>query len=306
MFGISAGQRILVATLGSYDEERAAEIVGARKHEKEPLFASQLDWIRWLIDLLRQRHDLFLIIRVHPREFPNKRDAVLSHHALELRAAFEDLPVNVAINWPDKKLSMYDLADCADAFLNSWSSVGKEMALLGLPTVMYAPQLSFYPAELGFWGDTERTYRDAIDRALASGWSFERARYAYRWFVCDFVRATLEIGESFPKGEGSARGTVQRVVEAVDRRWLPGLEQLWDISRRSYGHDTVRELDRFFRSGATTLLEVRPVVQTSELDERREEAAIRDGLKEIANVLFPTSHSTARSRLYPHLVGLRG
>jgi hypothetical protein len=158
IFGVRPDQKLLVATLGSYDEERAAEVVGARVHLEPPLFANQIEWVRSLADYVEARSDLFLVLRVHPREFPNKREGVLSYHAGQLKDTFSNLSGKVAVNWPDQGISMYDFADQTDVFLNSWSSVGKEMALLGIPVVLYAPELAFYPADLGYWGSTQAGY----------------------------------------------------------------------------------------------------------------------------------------------------
>ena len=87
-----------------------------------------MDWIRALVRYVARREDLCLIIRVHPREFPNKREMVLSEHAKMLQVALSELPDNVKVNWPTDKVSLYDLANITDAFANAWSSAGKEMA----------------------------------------------------------------------------------------------------------------------------------------------------------------------------------
>src|SRR5690606_6941171 len=94
--------------------------------------------------------DLFLIIRVHPREFPNKRDSLKSDHALELEQTLSELPENVRVNWPSDNISLYDLAQIMDVCLNSWSTAGKEMGTLGIPVVLYSADLVFYPADLNY------------------------------------------------------------------------------------------------------------------------------------------------------------
>jgi hypothetical protein len=302
-FGVKPGQKLLVATLGSYDEERAAEIIGARIHIKPPLFATQIEWVQSLIDHVRTRRELFLVLRVHPREFPNKRDRVMSHHAEQLKRTFADLPANVAVNWPDQAISMYDLADQTDVFLNSWSSVGKEMALLGIPVVLYAPDLAFYPADLGYWGTTTTEYFAAIDRALADGWSFDRVRRTYRWHVLEFIRATVDLGDRYPKREGPRRSFRQRVVEQIDHRVLSGFEQRWDCARRGAASGAGDKIRALFETRSTTVIDVAPPERPDPDAGKAEEVALRREMLRLANALFPTSESRTRSRLFRALSG---
>jgi hypothetical protein len=301
VFGVRPDQKILVATLGSYDEERAAEIVGARVHVRPPLFETQIDWVQSLVDHIKARHDLFLVLRVHPREFPNKREGVLSHHAQQLEQAFSDLPANVAVNWPDQAISMYDLADQTDVFLNSWSSVGKEMALLGIPVVLYAPDLAFYPADLGYWGTTSSDYFAAIDRALADGWSFDRVRRAYRWYVLEFIRAAVYLGDRYPKREGLRRSFRQKLVEQIDSKVLPGFEQTWDCVRRGAGSRSADQIRALFETRSTTVIDLESPGHPGPGAGVVEESALRREMLRLANALFPTSESRTRSRLFQAL-----
>jgi hypothetical protein len=303
LFGVKPSQKLLVATLGSYDEERAAEVVGARIHLTQPLFPTQIEWVQSLLSYAQRRPDIFLVLRVHPREFPNKREGMLSHHAQQLRLVFADLPANVAVNWPDDKLSMYDLADQTDVFLNSWSTVGKEMALLGIPVVLYAPELAFYPADLGYSGTTVSSYFSAIEKALADGWSFERVRRAYRWYVFEFIRAAVFLGDSFPKREGFRRGVRQRLIEQIDRRFVPGFEQRWDCSRRDASAATVDQVLALFETGASSVVDlINPQRSDGRADESESAALAREAVR-LANALFPGRDARTTSRLYRALCG---
>src|SRR5262249_38520391 len=156
-----------------------------------------LGWIRALIDWIRTKPDRFLLVRVHPREFPNKRDRKKSEHAEALERELATLPPNVRVNWPTDELSIYDVAEQADVFLNAWSSAGKEMTLLGLPVVIFCPEVLQYPAELNYVGTTRDSYFAAIETALRDGWSFEHTRAAFRWCVLELVRGLASIGDGF-------------------------------------------------------------------------------------------------------------
>src|SRR5712671_1657886 len=60
-FGAAPGQRILVAAMSSYDELFAAETTGARR-SFPLLFPRQVDWVRSLVEFVRKRKDLLLVI----------------------------------------------------------------------------------------------------------------------------------------------------------------------------------------------------------------------------------------------------
>jgi hypothetical protein len=121
-FGIPDSSKILVATMASYDEEVAAEFIGAKKTFDNEIFFNQIAWIKELISYAKEQPNVFLVIRPHPREFANKREQKTSEHArqiLELIAS--GLPLNVRFNLPADSISIYDFIDEADVFLNSWS-----------------------------------------------------------------------------------------------------------------------------------------------------------------------------------------
>ncbi|THJ16898.1 MAG: hypothetical protein CAF45_016935, partial [Nitrospira sp. CG24E] len=59
-FGVRPAQKLLLVTMGSYDEEVAAEMVGARHLLAPPLFPTQIEWIRALLGFVKTRSDLFL------------------------------------------------------------------------------------------------------------------------------------------------------------------------------------------------------------------------------------------------------
>lgn len=97
------------------------------------MYKNQVLWLKDLIDFFSKREDLFLIIRVHPREFPNRREGCKSENATVYEELLSNLPNNIKVNMPSDNLFIYDLALYSDVVLNGFSSAGLEMALLGLP-----------------------------------------------------------------------------------------------------------------------------------------------------------------------------
>lgn len=231
-YAIPADAKLLVATMSSYDERLAAEAVGVIHSPTNLLFPRQVDWIRALVDHVRDRPDLFLLIRVHPREFPNKREGRKSEHASLLEEVFEHLPVNARINWPADRLSLYDLAEEADVFLNAWSSVGKEMALLGLPVVIYSRELVLYPPELNFISEDRQGYFAKIDEAIASGWSLDRVKVMYRWYALEFHYALVDICDGFSRQEGRRLTFFAKIVNRLRRMRDPYYLERSELRRR--------------------------------------------------------------------------
>jgi hypothetical protein len=232
-YEIPVEAKLLVATMSSYDERLAAEAIGVIATPTNLLFPRQVDWISALVEHVRERPDLFLLIRVHPREFPNKREGRKSEHASLLEQVFEHLPANAKVNWPADNLSLYDLAEAADVFLNAWSSVGKEMALLGLPVVIYSRELVLYPPELNFISEDRQGYFAKIDEAIASGWSLERVKMMYRWYALEFHHALVDISDGFSHQEGRRPAFFSRVVSRLRRILDPYYRERLDLRRRA-------------------------------------------------------------------------
>lgn len=189
---IPKDKKVIVVAMSSGDERMAAEATGWIPAYTR-LFATQVEWVKFLLNWIRSRPDIHLIFRVHPREFPNKREQVLSEQAQILKRVFAEIPDNAVVNWPEDEISLYDLAEHADVFLNAWSSVGKEMSLLGFPVVIFSKDLIWYPEDLNFLGDSEISYLAAIDEALGQGWNPQRAVKAYRWMNYEINLSNLRV-----------------------------------------------------------------------------------------------------------------
>ena len=280
--GIRPDQKLLVATMSSYDEYVAARAVGEQPDEASLLFPTQIEWVRALVAWVRTRPELFLLVRVHPREFPNKRERVKSQHAALLEQALVDLPANVRVNWPDDKLSLYDIAEYADVVLNAWSSAGKEMALLGRPVIVYCPSLLMYSPEINIVAETRDAYFTAIDDALGEPWSFERIRHAFRWCAVEYVRAIASIADGFDRSEARATTLRGRAKNAL--LTLPGARQAYDLWRRPSDLAEAARLAEVVIGGHASLLDVpAPRVEATLAEET---ALIRAQLSRLVAALY--------------------
>ena len=203
-FGILESQKICVATLSSEDEYFAAELIGVVPDFSSgtAFVANQYEWLSLLIEFFSKNLDLALIIRVHPREFPNKRDSVTAESVEKLKQLFNNLPSNVRVNWPDDGISIYALADKTDLLLNWRSTVGVEFLALGIPVLVPScSNLLSYPIELNHLGESALEYEKLILQLLNENWSMTNVYNAYAWmtFLSNFAALHIDSTERAPQ-----------------------------------------------------------------------------------------------------------
>jgi len=286
------GAKLLLATLSSHDEWFAAEAAGLAQ-ARPSAFASQLEWIDWVVAFAARHPEFHLVIRVHPREFPNRRErsGLLSSHAHKLMVRLAQLPPNCFVNWPSQQLSLYDLAKVADVVLNSWSSAGKEMALLGLPVIEWAPDVLLYAPEPLYCARTPDEYAERIGRALSDGWREGNIARMFRW-------CTLEYGSaSFVMREGALRGPASApLARRVARRFARARVDAWTARRDRLPAASVRLVESTL-SGACALLLQEPCG-----DAHSEASMLAMQIRRMTAALFPTG-ATEAENLRDRLLG---
>lgn len=195
LWNIAPKQQVILMALSSYDEAFAALLIKAFPDHKvfSDVFRTQIDWIKATIHWVASRPDLFLIIRVHPRDFPNKREAVRSEQSYLLQDLLEHLPDNVHVNWPDQKVSLYQIFEDVDLLTTGWSVTALEALALGIPVVTYDSNLPSYPKDIHYTGRTVDEYFNNIETALENGWSFKNTTGAIRWMAYNFVSSTISL-----------------------------------------------------------------------------------------------------------------
>jgi hypothetical protein len=204
------------------------------------------------------------------------------------------------VNWPSDGLSLYDLADQTDVFLNSWSSVGKEMSLLGIPVVIYSDELIFYPSDLNCLGTTRESYFGAIEKALEDGWSGERARKAYRWGVLELVRACIFLGDSYPEVEHPVRSLPVKILDRLRRYVDPYFKQRTDCRTRLPMLSATAQVRKLIELGSNSILEQLESSSIERVMLAEETRALRSELDRLMKVLYPSQELRAGSQLYAH------
>jgi hypothetical protein len=284
-FGIEPERKILCAMMSSYDERFAAETVGALRSDHELLFRTQVDWIRALAAHVAGRDDVALIVRIHPREF-SKRAGRLSEHAQMLQKALTDLPPNVIVNWPADNISLYDIANVTDAVASAWSSSGKEMALLGIPVVLYSPELIAYPADLNYTGTKRDEYFALIDKALAEGWSSDWIRAVYRWCALEYSDCLIDISSSYGPPEGRAVPVVARAINRALRRLSPQREQTRDCRNRVPSLPAASVIEAVIAGGLSSPLDLADTAAPPEADYDAETRFLKEEVRRLVSGMY--------------------
>lgn len=183
--GITPSNQIILVALSSQDEVFAAESIGVlpSSYGQGDLFATQEDWLRFLHANRNRFKGYHFVIRVHPREFPNKRESVLSRNAVKLKFLAEELSdYNFSFNFPSDQISLYDFIPFVDRVLTSNSSVGVEFSAYAIPVVLHNRNSNTnLPEEILEIAMDKEHYLDLISRSFSIDSLIRKAVFAYRW-----------------------------------------------------------------------------------------------------------------------------
>ncbi|TGN08012.1 hypothetical protein [Leptospira ilyithenensis] len=303
-FKIKPERKIIGITMSTYDEIFGSYGSGLQPREMtfSKLFYDQVDWVKHLTAFAKTRQDLHFIFRVHPRDFPNKREQGISEQALQLLELFKEMPENCSVNWPDQNISLYDLAEEVDLFLNGHSSTGVEMTFLGFPVVLYDPNIVHYPPDLNYH-DPEITfdgYFRKIDEALAGGWSFENTRKAYRWLNLWQNRLAVDISDAVPFNDsGKPRLTLKnKLVKALVKYKYPAKERQLQSFFLPSKLKASGEIKNLFENNLENFSFLKDANVSSVQDETEN---IKDSLRDLYRIFYkkeiPIKANTLRDRL---------
>lgn len=204
----------------SSDERFAADLTGALPEsitlKDTKNFKNLEHYLEQLIDFFHSNQDLQLIIRIHPRMLPNKRDGVRSAAAVRLLDLLTKLPSNVIVNWPDQDLSLFEVAQLCNVSLNISSSAGLELLSLGIPVGVYEPERLFaYPREFNVPVIQGEELGNYIRRISSADWDIVNVKNAalYRTFLTRV--ASIDLSRKLPD---RTRWSWLRVLNGLDLR----------------------------------------------------------------------------------------
>ena len=205
--GFSRDRKLIVAYTSSLDERNAEEAAKIHWYSGEDrtdpaslphAFPDQISWLRFMVDWVRDRDDVQLAIRIHPREDSNKRDSLRSRHLGLLENALTDLPANVRVIWPSDAISSYDLLEAAHLVQVSWTTMGLEAARLGIPT-MTCDGYSSLPTS-GFipWPGTPEAFAATTEQLLSAAPDLDLVIAGLRFYALSWLHCAVNIADINP------------------------------------------------------------------------------------------------------------
>ncbi len=281
-FAIPKDKKIIVAMMSSYDEQFANLKVNNATFNM--IFPTQIDWINELVTYFKNNPDLFLIIRVHPREFPRNANSVLSEHAQKLQREFAALPDNVRINWPLDNVSMYDLMEETDLFLSAWSSTGKEMSFFGRPVLIYTEDYIFYPADLNIYINNKHDYLNAIRENLNNSFDFERIQKSFRWFALDQYKAIIDIGDLSTIQENRDKIFIRRAFKKILRTLNERLLFKFDLLNKNKKLKNSQVFEEILKSSLHNCLDLYRLDSSETVE--NETRYIKDSLRKVYQAMY--------------------
>ena len=194
-FGIKQ-EKVFLLAMSSYDEYSAAKIATLFPKEmtESAVFKDQTEWLKFTIQWVAKANDAALIIRPHPREIPNKRESQSAPINPELNSLLQNLPSNVFLDDPNEGFSLYDHFREIDGVIVSWSNVGLESLMQGIPVVGYDKNLCAYPEDLYLTGQNIATYESNLKLLLETPKSSKIAQAANDWFAFSNFENALFLG----------------------------------------------------------------------------------------------------------------
>lgn len=197
-FNIDKHKKIILAILSSPDERGAAGMIGS-KTSTQKVFKDVYEWINFLIKNFSSREDVVLIIRPHPREFPNKREKILSNNLIKLSYLFSKIKnnKNIIINLPSDNVSIYNIIPYCDTVLTMGSTSTIETTLLGIPCVSMSENFLSFPKDITIVALNKKKYLKAIYYSLNKKLDLNLAKKTFRWLALKQYYSTLNLSNLF-------------------------------------------------------------------------------------------------------------
>jgi hypothetical protein len=182
--------------------------------ESGTAYKNQIEFTQFYLAEATKNPDIGFIVRLHPRMAVNKRDAFESAEHIRyknLLAQTVSAP-NVLIILGDSKVSSYFIISKSNLVIVSWSTIGLEALMMGIPVVSAFPNNLMYP--INKFSKQPQNF-DELKRAL-----FSHSEYG----ITDDMRlfnwvSMAQEGQFFPtlapRGRGGQLGRAYRLIYRV-------------------------------------------------------------------------------------------
>ncbi len=196
VFGLDKTRKYFLMAMSSYDEVYSGYIIDKLPSSRfeGQVFRDQTEWLKDTVEWFSKHQELQLVVRPHPREFPNRREGITSPNWKEWSSVLQDLPPNVKIDHPDLKFSLYDHLSNASVVITGWSSAAVEALSKGIPVVTYDEKLPTFPLSMQYTGSTVEAYYENLLKAYADTRVEQFKNEAKRWLAYTSEVGTVKVG----------------------------------------------------------------------------------------------------------------
>lgn len=208
LWNIRKNQHIVVLALRSPDEIGGIKITYDSLENNlfqhgfyELLFESIQDWTIQTIEALKNRDDIFLIIRPHPQQNRSKVQCDDYKFFEDLRR--KEIP-NVAINMPDDNVSAHLLMQEAELLIAAWSNMILEYSIFDIPVVSIYPKDEYAVPikDLCFTPKCTQEYREYLNKLNFDEFGiidWNRVTLSFRWLEFKLNCTHLDLSKHFVK-----------------------------------------------------------------------------------------------------------
>lgn len=197
--------KTIVLYTSSPDERKSlaqqAEIEKVQLDIKD-LFPDQFVWLQKVCSYVQVHSELQLVIRMHPRLGADWRSHIPCIYLEKFKQVLCNIPDQCHVVWPQDPISSYDLAELADLVLISWSTMGKELARIGVPVIATSQNLHYPDADFIQIPNSEEEYFAAIEQTLKADYTYTTLVHAIRFshFVSELPVFDLrkDLGSTLP------------------------------------------------------------------------------------------------------------
>ncbi len=153
--------------------------------EERECFYDQLDWLSSIIKFVSESEEYFLIIRIHPRSGKNKFNNLISEFYKHFLNLISNLSLkNCLIIHPHENVSSYDLIELSSVCLVSWSSIGLDIARMGVPCISAIKLVPTFPDDnFIYYEKNKEDYFNRIKELCVSNLSIKSVVLSYRWYI---------------------------------------------------------------------------------------------------------------------------
>jgi hypothetical protein len=176
----------------------------------DDLINCQTLWIKSLLEFCHENSDIELFIRIHPREYSGKREGQISEHLHTLKKSLKLIPQNCVVVWPNDSISSYNLAENADLILTAWSSIGMELARLGVPFLScVSGYAGLFNDELFPFTTSANKYFKNVRMKISAKPSLDYIQEAFRWWNYYFLSNSIKMDHAIKSKDINRLGDIK-------------------------------------------------------------------------------------------------